>query len=187
MYKLTSTLIAGSPVSVGTHPVLISLLELAAQPSGIDKKAFPDATSWESFRKRVQRDWGEVAAAFKAAVLAGVTDAALVALCPYEGLSFSAEEGWKLKPFEHETYRKRVAALIKKAAGGCGSSDRCVPGKLDAAALKSIVAAFDNAVRAELALHRSLAAQGYAAFASGVGAHVKALQITRARIREDNA
>lgn len=176
MYKLTSTLIAGSPVSVGTHPVLISLLELAAQPSGIDKKAFPDATSWESFRKRVQRDWGEVAAAFKAAVLAGVTDAALLALCPHDGLSFSAEEGWKLKPFEHETYRKRVASLIKKASAA--------PGAVDDGKRAAVAKAFDKAIAAELGLKKALVAAGcvpgYSAYVSGVAYQIKALRSTKA-------
>lgn len=181
MYKLTSTLIAGSPVSVGTHPVLISLLELAAQPSGIDKKAFPDATSWESFRKRVQRDWAEVAAAFKAAVLAGVTDAALLALCPYEGLSFSAEEGWKLKPFEHETYRKRVAALIKKAAFTNAVDDR-----MSDAELGSVVNAFVKAIRAELALKKALKAVGYVVYSAGIASHVEALRNTMKDIQADN-
>jgi hypothetical protein len=181
MYKLTSKLIAGSPVSPGSHPILISLLELAAQPPGIDKNGFPDATSWESFRKRVQRDWGDIAAAFKAAVLAGITDAAVVAACPHEGLTFSAEAGWELKPFEHNSYRKRVASLIKKA-GDVESGES----RLEAAELAALVKAFDKAIRAELALKLALRFVGYAVYAAGVDLHVKALQRTRRDIKADN-
>lgn len=181
MYKLTSTLIAGSPVSPGSHPILLSLLELAAQPPGIDRNGFPDATSWESFRKRVQRDWGEVAAAFKAAVLAGVTDEALIALCPHEGLSFSAERGWELKPFEHDSYRKRVASLIKKAAFTGALADR-----MSDAEMGVVVNAFVKAIRAELALKKALKDVGYVVYAAGVDGHVKALRKTMADIQSDN-
>lgn len=180
MYKLTSTLIAGSPVSERSHPVLVSLLEMAAQLPGIERGIFPDATSWESFRKRVQRSWGCVRVSFKAAVLAGITDEQIVSACPHEGLSFTAEGGWKLKPYDPETYRRHVASLIDKAAG-IDVADRLPP-----EALGVLLKAFCKAVVAERALKKALLRAGYTAYASGIDSHVKALLNTRNDIKGDN-
>lgn len=114
MFALTTKLITGSGVDAGSHPILVSLLELAAQKPGLS----PDVPDLHALRKRLERQWGAVCAAFRAFVAVAGTDADIVAALPrLSGLTYREGEGWRITAEDLLSYRGLVAEALVKVAG----------------------------------------------------------------------
>jgi hypothetical protein len=108
MYSLTEKLLAGSGISPQSHPVLVALLNFAAQ-----RPRFSPVNPTAA--KRVLRQWEGVGEAFRAVVAAGVSDSEVLAV-QSDRLAFDQERGWEASPFESLTYRLEAQRLLERAA-----------------------------------------------------------------------
>lgn len=108
MFALTTKLLSGSGITPGSHPVLVSLIEMAAQKPGLARET-PDI---HALRKRLERQWAAVCGAFRAFVEFKASDADLLAALPFDGLSYSAETGWRITAEDLLSYRHLVACAI---------------------------------------------------------------------------
>jgi hypothetical protein len=108
---IVERLLAGSPVSRGSHPLLVSLLELAARGPGVFDRRRGAALS-----RRLSRHWVRVSEAFRACVALGVSDADLLAVVPLEGLSVQSGGVWEVSESVGLDYRLRVALILEKVA-----------------------------------------------------------------------
>lgn len=113
MFAITTKLLTGSGVDAVSHPILVSLLELAAQKPGLP----PDTPDLHALRKRLERQWGAVCAAFRAALAVTVSDADLLKALPFPGLSYRDGEGWKITAEDLLSYRGLVADALVRVAG----------------------------------------------------------------------
>jgi hypothetical protein len=108
---IVERLLAGSPVSRGSHPLLVSLLELAAKGPGVFDRRRGAALS-----RRLSRHWGRVSEAFRACVALGVSDADLRAVVPLGGLSVQSGGAWEVSKDVGLDYRLKVALILEKVA-----------------------------------------------------------------------
>jgi hypothetical protein len=108
---IVERLLVGSPVSRGSHPLLVSLLELAAKGPGVF-----DRKKGAALSRRLSRHWGRVSEAFRACVALGVSDADLRAVVPLEGLSVQSGGVWEVSGSVGLDYRLRVALILEKVA-----------------------------------------------------------------------
>jgi hypothetical protein len=107
---IVERLLAGSGVSASSHPVLCSLLELAAKGPGVFDRRRGSALS-----RRLSRHWVRVSEAFRACVALGVSDADLRAFVPLGGLSVPSGGVWEVSGSVGLDYRLRVALILEKA------------------------------------------------------------------------
>lgn len=114
MFALTTKLLNGSGVTAVSHPVLVSLLELAAQKPGLKPDAVPDL---HALRKRLERQWGAVCAGFRACVAVSASDADLLKVLPFAGLSYAEGVGWGITAEDLLSYRGLVADALVRLAG----------------------------------------------------------------------
>lgn len=108
MSTLVDKLLAGSPVSRESHPVLVGLLEVAAA-----RPAVPLGSA--ALQKKFQRQWGHVGEAFGACVLAGVSDvdlAEVLPVVPLEGLA-----SLEVRPKASEVLRLAAGRKALRMAG----------------------------------------------------------------------
>lgn len=105
---------AGTSITAKSHPVLVSLLQMAGQGGGLGRKA-PAAA-----KQQQARAWGKVVAAFKHAAASGITDEKLRAAMPFPGLLFSDEGGWKITAAIPLTYRELIANALDLATNKVG-------------------------------------------------------------------
>lgn len=128
MFALTEKLLRGSLVTPASHPLLVGLLEMAAQRPGV-------TLADEKLAKRIERDWHAVRDEFRACHAVGITDADLRAALPLPGVRYSEKEGWTFEAFDSVMdsmgYRRRVAAALRALARSKG-------GRLQAFAISSI-------------------------------------------------
>jgi hypothetical protein len=108
---IVERLLNGSGVSASSHPLLCSLLELAAKGPGVFDRRRGAALS-----RRLSRHWGRVSEAFRACVALGVSDADLRAVVPLEGLSVQTGGVWAVSADVGNDYRLRVALILEKVA-----------------------------------------------------------------------
>jgi hypothetical protein len=108
---LVERLLAGSGVSCASHPLLVSLLELAAKGPGVFDRRRGAALS-----RRLSRQWARVSEAFRACVALGVSDADLRAVVPLEGLSVQSGGAWEVSESVGLDYRLRAALILEKVA-----------------------------------------------------------------------
>jgi hypothetical protein len=111
MSALCDKLREGTGVSVSSHPLLVSLLELAAKGPGVFDRRRGAALS-----RRLSRHWVRVSEAFRACVALGVSDADLRAVVPLEGLSVQSGGVWEVSESVGLDYRLRVALILEKVA-----------------------------------------------------------------------
>lgn len=115
MKQKTINLLQGSHVSARTHPILVSLLEMAAQGARAERGQY-------AIEKRLNRDWKKVQAAFARSCSVKITDEMLVAAMPFEGLSFTEKGGWRIVAAVPLNYRRLVAAALDQATSRSGIS-----------------------------------------------------------------
>jgi hypothetical protein len=111
MSALVERLLAGSGVSRASHPLLCSLLELAAKGPGVF-----DRKKGAALSRRLSRQWERVSEAFRACVALGVSDADLRAVVPLGGLSVQSGSVWEVSESVGLDYRLRVALILEKVA-----------------------------------------------------------------------
>lgn len=116
MFALTHKLLNGSGVTAATHPLLVSLLELGAQPSTA-KGGKPGAEN-----ARLCRQWKTVCRAFQRCREFHLTDEDLRKAMPFPGLSFSEERGWRITAPDLLQYRALVATALSIAADAKGGT-----------------------------------------------------------------
>lgn len=104
MYKLTSTLLAGSGITPESHPVLVGLIELAAARP-------PDPLGDPVLQKRFHRQWKIVMASFALLRPHRVTDAQVKNARPFPGLRLQGS-GWVCSALALE-----VRPLVAEALG----------------------------------------------------------------------
>lgn len=116
LHKKVLELLQDTAVTPRSHPVLISLLQMAWQGGGLGRKA-PAAA-----KQQQARALGKVVAAFKHALASGITDEKLRAAMPFPGLFFSDEGGWKVTAAIPLTYRELIADALDLAANKDGGA-----------------------------------------------------------------
>lgn len=97
--------LAITSITPKSHPVLVSLLQMAGQAPGLAALIPP------AVHTRLSREWSAIACAVVALDLNGVTDEDLKAAFPLEGLSFDAGRGWRMTSPQSLEYR----AIIHRA------------------------------------------------------------------------
>jgi hypothetical protein len=107
---LCDKLLVGSGVSVASHPLLVSLLELAARGPGVF-----DRKKGAALSRRLSRHWERVSEAFRACVALGVSDADIRAVVPLGGLSVQSGGAWVASAEVGRDYRLRAALILEKA------------------------------------------------------------------------
>lgn len=112
MYRNTEKLLRGSPVSALSHPLLVGLLELAAQGAGIGSDV--------RLEQRMARDWKKVCTAFQRCCNVGVSDDDVRKALPLPGISHSNETGWGFPPGDLMDFRRRVASALEVIADSRG-------------------------------------------------------------------
>lgn len=116
MFALTQKLINGSGVTPKTHPILVSLLELAGQPA----RAKGSKSTAE--RVRLCRQWRTVCNAFHRGRQFELSDEDLKAAMPFPGLMFTTQYGWRITAPDLTQFRALVATALSIAVDKKGGT-----------------------------------------------------------------